>query len=119
MQLGAQSFRTVSDRNQYRFLRYAFKSSRDWTKRSKKDCQCQKIHQSGFRNVKANADYIKKSTVFYHLQWKDALQNPIRTPLYQDRLIDVDSVEIADIGGQSVQYKQMNLFSDFNMSCTG
>ena len=85
----------------------------------KKIVNARRYTKVDFEMLKQMRITLKRAQYFITCNGKMLYKIPLEHRFIRNRLIDVDSVEIADIGGQSVQYKQMNLFSDFNMSCTG
>lgn len=85
----------------------------------KKIVNARRYTKVDFEMLKQMRITLKRAQYFITCNGKMLYNIPLEHRFIRNRLMDVDSVEIADIGGQSVQYKQMNLFSDFNMSCTG
>ena len=85
----------------------------------KKIVNARRYTKVDFEMLKQMRITLKRAQYFITCNGKMLYRIPLEHRFIRNRLMDVDSVEIADIGGQSVQYKQMNLFSDFNMSCTG
>lgn len=66
-----------------------------------------------FQMLKKMRIALKRAQYFITCDGKMLYRIPYEEQFIHNRLVDVDALEVAEIGGEQVQYKQMNLFSDF------
>lgn len=72
-----------------------------------------------FQMLKQMHITLKRAQYFITCNGKMMYPTPIEERFIRNRLVDVDAVDVAMIGEQKVEYRQMNLFTDFAMQCTG
>lgn len=72
-----------------------------------------------FEMLKKMRIALNRAQFFITCNGKMLYRIPIEQQFIRNRLVDVDAIDVMKIGTENVQYKQMNLFSDFNFQCTG
>lgn len=68
-----------------------------------------------FQMLKQMRIALKRAQFFITCNGKMLYNIPIEQQFIRNRLVDVDALDVAEISGETVQFKQMNLFSDFQM----
>lgn len=69
-----------------------------------------------FEMLKKMRIVLKRAQFFITCNGKMLYNIPIEQRFIRNRLIDVDSLDVAEVEGKTVQYKQMNLFSDYQLA---
>lgn len=84
----------------------------------KKIMSARRYTKINFQMLKKMHITLKRAQFFITCEGKMMFNIPIDQQFIRNRLIDTDALDVTTIKGEDVQYKQMNLFSDFNMQCS-
>lgn len=85
----------------------------------KKIMSARRYSKINFQMLKKMGIVLKRAQYFITCNGQMLYNIPIEQHFIRNRLVDVDAVDCMKIGGEQVQYQQMNLFSDFQMKCSG
>lgn len=69
-----------------------------------------------FQMLKQMKIALKRAQFFITCNGKMLYNTPIEEQFIRNRLVDVDALDVIKISGEDVTCKQMNLFSDYNLS---
>lgn len=69
-----------------------------------------------FEMLKKMRIALNRAQFFITCNGKMLYNVPIEQQYIRNRLVDVDAIDVAEINGQNVQVKQMNLFADFGIT---
>jgi len=85
----------------------------------KKIVSARRFGRVNFEMLKKMHVVLKRAQYFITCNGKMLYRIPIEETFIRNQLVDAEKTSLARIGGETVQYKQLNLFTDFNLSPTG
>lgn len=85
----------------------------------KKIVSARRYGRVNFEMLKKMHVVLKRAQYFITCNGKMLYHIPIEENFIRNQLVDTEKVTLDKINGETVQYKQMSLFSDFNLSPTG
>ena len=85
----------------------------------KKIMSARRYGSVNFEMLKKMRIALNRAQYFITCNGKMLYRVPIEQQFIRNRLTEVSAPDVAKIEGTTVQYNQMNLFSDFGMQCTG
>lgn len=85
----------------------------------KKIVSARRFGRVNFEMLKKMHVVLKRAQYFITCNGKMLYRIPIEENFIRNQLIDTEKTTLDKINGETVQYKQMSLFSDFGLSTTG
>lgn len=85
----------------------------------KKIISARRYGSVNFEMLKKMHVVLKRAQYFITCNGKMLYKIPIEHKFIRNQLTDLDRISVMQISGQQVQYKQMNMFTDFGLTASG